>query len=164
MTRAVDVDVVFEVDVHRRQSQRGKRTDFLDTRNAAHRGFRWTCDELLYLLYPRDYVDSNLEALILDETYVDHPTPDYALYRQSQAIAGFDSYEELPSLCMPVLVMTGEDDVLVPPGNSETLAGRIQGAELVKIPGAGHGFLKQVTDETVPKILGFLKRVDEGLV
>jgi pimeloyl-ACP methyl ester carboxylesterase len=118
--------------------------------------------KLLYLLYPRDYVDADLEALILDETYVDHPTPDYALHRQSQAIAGFDSYDRLPSLRMPVLVMTGGDDVLVPPGNSETLVERIPGAELVKIPGAGHGFLKQRTGEAVPKILGFLKRVDEG--
>jgi 3-oxoadipate enol-lactonase len=118
--------------------------------------------KLLYLLYPRDYVDANLEALILDETYVDHPTPDYALHRQSQAIAGFDSYDLLPSLRMPVLVITGEDDVLVPPSNSETLTERIPGAVLVKIPGAGHGFLKQRTDEAVPKILGFLRRVDEG--
>jgi len=118
--------------------------------------------KLLYLLYPRDYVDANLEALILDETYVDHPTPDYALHRQSQAIAGFDSYDQLPHLRMPVLVMTGEDDALVPPGNSETLAARIPAAELVKIPDAGHGFLKQRPDEAVPTILGFLKRVDEG--
>ena len=118
--------------------------------------------KMLYLLYPRDYVNANLEALILDETYVDHPTPDYALHRQSQAIAGFDSHDQLPHLRMPVLVMTGEDDVLVPPGNSETLAERIPGAVLVKIPGAGHGFLKQRTDEAVPKILGFLRRVDEG--
>lgn len=118
--------------------------------------------KLLYLLYPRCYVDANLEALILDETYTDHPTPDYVLNRQSQAIAGFDSYGQLPHLRMPVMVMTGEDDALVPPGNSETLAERMPGAELVKIPGAGHGFLKQSTDEAVPIILGFLKRVDES--
>jgi len=118
--------------------------------------------KLLYLLYSRGYVEENLEELILDETYSDYPTPDYALMRQSQAIAGFDSYDRLPNLRTPTLVMTGENDVLVPPGNSETLAERIPGAELVKIPGAGHGFLKQRTDEAVPKILGFLKRVDEG--
>jgi len=118
--------------------------------------------KLLYLLYPRCYVDANLEALILDETYTDHPTPDYALHRQSQAVAGFDSYDRLPHLSMPVLVMTGEDDVLVPPGNGEILVERIPSAELVKIRGAGHGFLKQRTDEAVPIILEFLKRVDEG--
>ncbi len=118
--------------------------------------------KLLHLLYPSGYVDANLEELIRDETYVDHPTPDYTLNRQSQAIAGFDSYDQLPYLRVPVLVMTGEDDVLVPPRNSEILAGRIPGAELVKIPGAGHGFLKQRTDEAMPIILGFLKRVDGG--
>ena len=63
---------------------------------------------------------------------------------------------------MPVPVMTGEDDALVPPGNSEILAERMPGAELGKIPGAGHGFLKQRTDEAVPTILRFLRRVDEG--
>jgi len=118
--------------------------------------------KLLYLIYSRGYVEESLEKLILDETYSDHPTPDYALMRQSQAIAGFDSYDRLPNLRTPTLVMTGENDVLVPPGNSATLAERIPGAELVKIPGAGHGFLKQRTDEAVPKILGFLMRVDEG--
>ena len=30
--------------------------------------------KLLYLLYPKDYVDANLEALILDETYMYRPT------------------------------------------------------------------------------------------
>ena len=59
-------------------------------------------------------------------------------------------------------MMTGEDDALVPPGNSEILAERMPGAELVKIPRADHGFLKQRTDETVPTILGFLRRVDES--
>jgi len=118
--------------------------------------------KLLYLLYPRCYVDANLDALILDETYTDHPTPGYALNRQSQAVAGFDSYDRLPHLSIPVLVMTGEDDALVPPGNGDILVERIPEAEFVKIPGAGHGFLKQRTDEAVPIILEFLKRVDGG--
>ncbi|TRO58627.1 alpha/beta hydrolase [Candidatus Bathyarchaeota archaeon] len=116
--------------------------------------------KLLYLLYSREYVDANLEALILDETYSDYPTPDYALMRQSGAIAGFSSYERLPEMKYPVLVMTGTEDVLVPPENSEILKERIPKAELVKIPGCGHGFLKQKTDEVVSHILNFLERVD----
>ncbi|MBN2334787.1 alpha/beta fold hydrolase [Candidatus Bathyarchaeota archaeon] len=118
--------------------------------------------KLLYLLYPRWYVEANLEELIQDETYSDHPTPDYALVRQSQAIAGFHSHDRLPTIKAPTLVMTGEEDILVPPGNSEILADRIPGAELVKIPGAGHGFLKQKTAEAMPVILGFLEKVDRG--
>ena len=116
--------------------------------------------KLLYLLYPAQYVDENLEALILDETYSDYPTPDYALNRQSQAIADFDSYDRLPEMRYPVLVMTGTEDILVPPENSELLAERIPDATLVKISGCGHGFLKQKTGESVKHILGFLDRVD----
>ena len=59
-------------------------------------------------------------------------------------------------------MMTGEDDALMPPGNIENLAERMPGAELVKIHGAGHGFLKQRTDEAVPTTLRFLRRGDEG--
>lgn len=116
--------------------------------------------KLLYLLYSSEYVDANLEALIADETYSDYPTPSYALNRQSEAIAGFDSYDRLPEMKYPVLVMTGADDVLVPPGNSEVLAERIPDSELVRIPGCGHGFLKQKTMEAVKHILSFLERVD----
>ena len=116
--------------------------------------------KLLYLLYSSEYVEANLEALVEDETYSDYPTPDYALMRQSQAIAGFDSYDRLPQMRYPVLVMTGTEDVLVPPENSEVLVERIPDAELVRISGCGHGFLKQKTGEAVGHILGFLGRVD----
>ena len=116
--------------------------------------------KLLYLLYPSDYVDANLEALIEDETYSEYPTPSYALNRQSEAIAGFDSYDRLPEMNYPVLVMTGTEDKLVPPGNSEVLAEWIPDATMVMIHGCGHGFLKQETDEAVWHILRFLDRVD----
>ena len=39
--------------------------------------------------------------------------------------------------------MTGTDDVLVPPQNSEILAGRIPKSELVQIKAYGHGFLSR---------------------
>jgi pimeloyl-ACP methyl ester carboxylesterase len=117
--------------------------------------------KLLYLLYSADYVEKNLEKLIADETYSDYPTPTYALNRQSQAIAGFDSYDSLPDMKFPVLVMTGTDDVLVPPENSGILAERIPNAELIRISGCGHGFLKQKTRESVLNILQFLDKVDK---
>lgn len=116
--------------------------------------------KLLYLLYSAEYVEANLEALVEDETYSDYPTPAYALIRQSQAIAGFNSYDRLPEMKYPVLVMTGTEDVLVPPENSDMLAELIPDADLVKISGCGHGFLKQKTLEAVGHILGFLGKVD----
>ena len=116
--------------------------------------------KLLYLLYSKEYVEENLEALILDETYSDHPTPSFALMNQSAAIGTMDTYQHLPEMKMPVLVLTGEDDSLVPSQNSEKIASRIPNSKLVKIPGCGHGFLKQKTDEAMGYVLAFLEKMD----
>lgn len=49
-----------------------------------------------------------------------------------------DSTAMLSTLRVPTLVVTGADDVLVPPVESEKLAAAIPGAVLKIIPGAGH--------------------------
>jgi pimeloyl-ACP methyl ester carboxylesterase len=116
--------------------------------------------KLLYLLYSKEYVEPNLEELVADETYSDYPTPSFALMNQSHAIGTMDTYRQLPEMKMPVLVITGEDDVLVPAENSEKIASRIPNAQLVILPGCGHGFLKQKPDEAVGHILEFLEGVD----
>jgi pimeloyl-ACP methyl ester carboxylesterase len=42
---------------------------------------------------------------------------------------------------VPVTVVTGERDRLIPPGRDEELAAEIPGAELVQVPGAGHAVI-----------------------
>ena len=44
----------------------------------------------------------------------------------------------LPSINVPTLVITGVDDTLIPPSESEKLANAIRGAQLTMIPKAGH--------------------------
>ncbi|MBT3283276.1 alpha/beta hydrolase [Candidatus Bathyarchaeota archaeon] len=116
--------------------------------------------KLLYLLYSKEYVEVHLEELVKEETYSDHPTPSHALMNQSHAISTMDTYHHLPDLKVPVLVMTGDEDVLVPPENSEKIASQIPKSELVMIPGCGHGFLKQNTEEATEHVLRFLEKVD----
>ena len=116
--------------------------------------------KLLYLLYSKEYVEEHLEELVKDETYSDYPTPSFALMNQSHAISTLNSYPHLPELKVPVLVITGDEDVLVPPENSEKIASQIPGSELVTITRCGHGFLKQKTDEAVGHVLQFLDNVD----
>jgi len=116
--------------------------------------------KLLYLLYSEEYVEAHLEELVKDETYSDYPTPSHALMNQSHAISTMNTYPFLPALKFPVLVMTGDEDVLVPPENSEKIASQISRSELVMIPGCGHGFLKQKTEEAIGHVLRFLEKVD----
>lgn len=49
-----------------------------------------------------------------------------------------DSFDLLPRIDCPTLVLVGEEDVLTPPAEAEMLAKAIPGAKLAIIPGAGH--------------------------
>jgi pimeloyl-ACP methyl ester carboxylesterase len=49
----------------------------------------------------------------------------------------------LAAIGAPTLVMTGEEDVVIPPGNATILASSIGGAQLELFPGAGHAFFAQ---------------------
>ncbi len=49
-----------------------------------------------------------------------------------------DSTPMLMEIKVPTLVITGADDVVIPPAESEKLAAAIRGAKLTKIPNAGH--------------------------
>ncbi len=48
-------------------------------------------------------------------------------------------YDRLPDMDLPVLALTGTEDVSTPPENASILAGRLPDCRLVEFPGAGHG-------------------------
>jgi pimeloyl-ACP methyl ester carboxylesterase len=66
------------------------------------------------------------------------------------------SYDRLPGIRCPVLVITGTEDVIIPAKNAELLAGRIPGARLVRIPSAGHGLQYQCPEVLGRAIISFL--------
>ena len=55
----------------------------------------------------------------------------------------------------PTLVITGADDVLVPPANSLLLATRIHGACLEILTNTGHGFFWEVPGDWPPCLHSF---------
>ncbi len=58
-----------------------------------------------------------------------------------------DAASLLPQIAVPTLIITGADDTLIPPAESETLAQAIRGAELKVIPRAGHLVTFEQPDE-----------------
>jgi pimeloyl-ACP methyl ester carboxylesterase len=64
--------------------------------------------------------------------------------------------ERLSELKVPVLVITGDDDRIVPTEQSVRLASEIPGAKLAVLPGCGH-----VPHEECPE--AFLDALKEGL-
>lgn len=78
--------------------------------------------------------------------------------RQAEAASGFDTYERLPRIRIPTLIVAGTGDQLIPAENSITLASRIPNAELVLFEGAGHGYLWEAEEQANQVVSDFLTR------
>ncbi|KAL7933156.1 Alpha/Beta hydrolase protein [Trichoderma chlorosporum] len=67
-----------------------------------------------------------------------------------------DAYDRLSDLNIPVLVMNGDDDLLVPSSRSWELAKKIPNSQLIIYPKGGHGFLYQYAKLTAAHVNMFL--------
>jgi 3-oxoadipate enol-lactonase len=68
------------------------------------------------------------------------------------ALIGHDTRDRLHEVAVPVLVMVGEEDTETPPSYAEAIASRIDGAQLVVLPRAGH-LLNLEAPDTVNDLL-----------
>ncbi len=67
-----------------------------------------------------------------------------------------NSFDRLGELEMPVLVINGDNDVLIPTSRSWELAKKIPSAQLIIYPKAGHGFLYQEAELVAAHVNMFL--------
>ncbi len=89
-----------------------------------------------------------------------HPAGTEILQRQMIALQGHDAFDRLDHIKAPTLVLTGAEDVLIPPENSKILADRIPGAECLVIEGGGHQVLIEQPEACNRAIIDFLQNVD----
>jgi 3-oxoadipate enol-lactonase len=82
-----------------------------------------------------------------------------AARRQWEAMRGFDSYDRLPALRIPTLVLHGTEDRTIHPDNARILAERIPGAALVLLNGAGHVYHAEQPEEADRAVLDFVRRL-----
>lgn len=112
----------------------------------------------LQVQFGTDYPSRNPQEI---EDYVAwrvaHPQPVFAYHRQLAASTAHDTEARVPSLRMPVLILHGARDRVVPAHNAELLAEKIPGARLHIFPDAGHLFLWEDADEANRLITEFTK-------
>ncbi len=84
---------------------------------------------------------------------------DRALWELTQASRPLDLDQRLDELGVPVLVITGDDDRIVPTEQSIRLAREIPGAELVVIPNCGHVPQEECPDAFLAAIDAFLAQL-----
>jgi 3-oxoadipate enol-lactonase len=106
---------------------------------------------------PRERID---EDLAIRRPWF--PSPEgYAA--QLQGILAWEAYSRLSQIVAPTLVIHGESDRLVPPGNASLIAERIPGAKMAMIPGASHLFLTDQPEASNRAILDFLAVQSAGM-
>jgi len=86
--------------------------------------------------------------------------PAHAFVAQVRAILATDDAlaDGLLTLDVATLIMVGNQDILTPRGDSEELAERIKGSELVVISGAAHGLMVEHASTFNRLLLDFLDR------
>ncbi|MFA4861679.1 alpha/beta fold hydrolase [Methanoregula sp.] len=81
--------------------------------------------------------------------------------RQAEAFFSWTgSAHRLAGIRNPTLVITGTEDIVIPPANADVLADRIPRARLARFPGAGHGLQYQCPEAFARTILKFLCEED----
>ena len=110
-------------------------------------------------LYSTAFPDAHPEH-VADDLRVGAAQPKHPVggRRQWEAMQRFDSYERLPQLRVPTLVVHGTEDRLIPVENGRRLAARIPGAELVLLEGAGHLYHSEQAEAADAAVLDFVRR------
>jgi 3-oxoadipate enol-lactonase len=115
--------------------------------------------EMLPFLWSQEFIDNNPELVEQQITLSRENPVDLTGYtRQMEAANTHDTYDRLPEIKLPTLVIAGDADRLIPYENSRIIASRIPGAELVILKGMGHGFYTEALDETSRVLIDFMRR------
>ena len=83
--------------------------------------------------------------------------PPDAFLRQFAACQKHDTFDRLHRITQPTLIMTGDDDPLVPPGNSRILKEMIPQARLEFFPAGRHCFFMEFAPKFNRQVIDFLK-------
>jgi pimeloyl-ACP methyl ester carboxylesterase len=102
---------------------------------AIEKGLSWVADEMVpKLLRPQPDPAAVKEVRSL----VSGGTPAGVAAAQRGMAKRPDSTATLQTISCPTLVVSGQQDTLIPPAEAAKLAAAVKGAKLVKIPDAGH--------------------------
>jgi len=96
------------------------------------------------------------------ETGMETRTPMETIGRQWGAALAFDSYDRLPQIKAPTLVIHGDRDMLVPAGNADVLHQQIAGSQKRIVPGVAHMFFWEKAGESATAVAEFLAKVPVG--
>ncbi len=111
------------------------------------------------LSFTQEFIENNwdwLEEKMRRE--IPYTAPAFSFKRQMAAAMRHNTYGRLPEISPSTLVMTGTEDILIPPENSEIIAARVPGAALKRYENTAHAFMTEARDAVVRDILDFVRQ------
>jgi pimeloyl-ACP methyl ester carboxylesterase len=103
-----------------------------------------------------EFIDNNPDFVeLIIQRMLRVPTSPEVCMRQSRAIMSFDSYDRLPRIKVPTLILSGKRDITCPPENGSILAEAIPNAKLVFFEKSAHT-LNEDMEEVIHTITEFL--------
>ena len=91
-----------------------------------------------------------------NEVSLRFPASPEIMRKQWAAFKQHDACSRLPDMVSPTLILTGSQDLLVPPQNAEVMVQRIPDARMVAIDGGGHLFLIEQPELFNAAVVDFL--------
>ncbi len=114
-------------------------------------------DQVGWTLFPEDFLRANgRELAAAMSAHAPRPPEPHGFIGQVMAIMGHNTRERLHEIEHETLVITGDVDVLVPPGNSKVLAEGLPKARLEVMEGCGHGLNMQSPADFNRRVDAFL--------
>jgi len=116
-------------------------------------------DELLLLCVSEAFYENERAVQFLKDLMLQNPNPQdpEAFSRQLDAASRHEARDRIGALAMPVHVIGGEHDVLVPVWKSKEIAELVPDAELTVIPGGPHGLNLERAEEFNAAVLEFVR-------
>jgi pimeloyl-ACP methyl ester carboxylesterase len=110
------------------------------------------------IYFSDDFVAMNPEKIeeFIQISLRHHQSAD-AFERQFDACLRHDTADRLSRIAIPTLILTGDDDPLVPPANSHILKELIPGADLAVFPGGRHCFFIEQAEQFNQQVIDFFK-------
>ncbi|EPZ47493.1 MULTISPECIES: alpha/beta fold hydrolase [Alicyclobacillus] len=110
------------------------------------------------LLFPEAFIEQHWDLLqAAHRMMFQIPTTPDNFERQLHALEAWPgTYERLPSIAHPTLLLHGTADILLPAQNSELMEQRLPSARYIAYEGCGHGFMVQAAQQVISDVDTFL--------
>lgn len=124
-------------------------------------GIRWVVDRVMPIMFGRTFLSDPAKAAERARWRAELAGNRRSIYRAVNGVIERDAVTaELAAIRCPALVLVGEEDVATVPAKSERIASLIAGAELTRIPGAGHSSSVEQPEAVTSALDAFLSRLD----